>query len=524
MDNGFLSGAGEGLAVNHRDSVRLSVETWNERNPQSAPAPRAAGNASTRVGRLRPKLGAADTLLQLWRAKWLMFLVFLPIALIGAAITLMAPTKYPAQTRLLVRLGQEYVFDPVVGDAAKGAFPQQEDVLQAETELARSPVIAERVIKTIGLNRLYPELGAQKAKARNGQVYAVDQEALEAFAKDLTVSSAPKSSILKLTYAHPEPQLAADTLNAFVTEYLAYRHEVLEGKGVEGLTGQREVIERRLKAADEALQAYLVKNRLSDFDAEAAAATRAFSEISDEASKVEASLHEGQAKAGGLKQQMKSTPREVDLYVETTSEQDLAKLRLQREDMLTRYRPDSRAVQDLDKRIAQMESFLKDTPPTGLRRIGPNPTFQALEADEAVQTANITAMTGRAQALVQQKAEAERRIAALADLEPEYRRLKRERDALEASAATFATREQTERARTELASRSAENISVYEAARAPLRGDSQKRLIAIAAAIFGLLTALAAGLLRVWSVRTFATRGSLERTLGVRVLASARER
>ncbi len=119
---------------------------------------------------MRVRLGAADTLLQLWRAKWLMLFVFLPIVLFGIAIALLVPTKYPAATRLLVRLGQEYVFDPVVGDAAKGAFPQQEEVLQAETELARSPVIAERVIKRIGLAQLYPNLAEAKCEGEERRV------------------------------------------------------------------------------------------------------------------------------------------------------------------------------------------------------------------------------------------------------------------------------------------------------------------------------------------------------------------
>ncbi|MDP3740063.1 MAG: Wzz/FepE/Etk N-terminal domain-containing protein [Hyphomonadaceae bacterium] len=498
----------------------MSVETWNEREKAGATAPRAPARAM----RIRPRLGMADLALQLWRAKMLMFLVFLPIALIGIALTLVTPTKYPASTRLLVRLGQEYVFDPIVGDAAKGAFPQQEEMLQAETELARSPVIAERVINHIGLARLYPDLGAEKARAQSGRSYAVDQRALEAFAKDLTVSAAPKSSILRMTYAHTQPQLAADTLNAFVTEYLNYRREVLAGRGVSGLTEQRDVIESRLKAADEALQQYLARNGLSDFDAETAAATRAFSEISDELSKVEASLREAEAKAAGLTRQMQTTPKEVDLYIETTSAADVEKLRLERQDMLTRYRPDSRAVQDLDKRIATLESYIKGSPAAGLRRIGPNPTFQALEADQAVQTANITAMTGRSIELRRQKLQAENKLSELADLEPEYQRLKRDRDALEASAGTFATREQSERARSELATRSADNISIYEPARPPARGDSPKRLIALAAAFFGLFTALVVGLLRVWSIRSFATAGAIERTLGIRVLAEARDR
>ena len=143
----------------------MSVETWTERAPASAPDHPAA---PTRVGRVRPKLGLFDLTLQLWRAKWIMLLVFVPILLIGLAFTFLAPTKYAASTRLLVRLGQEYVFDPVMGEAGKGAFPQQEDVLQAETELARSPMIAERVINSIGLSQLYPHLAEAKLRARDG--------------------------------------------------------------------------------------------------------------------------------------------------------------------------------------------------------------------------------------------------------------------------------------------------------------------------------------------------------------------
>jgi uncharacterized protein involved in exopolysaccharide biosynthesis len=434
------------------------------------------------------------------------------------------PTKYPASSRLLVRLGQEHVLDPVLGDAARGALPRQEDVLQAETELTRSPVIAERVIGRIGLQRLYPGIAEAKAKAREGEVYAVEQRALEAFAQDFTASSSPKSFILKLTYQHPDPQLAADTLNAFVAEYLAYRREVLAGRGAEGLKEQRGVIEARLRAANEALQQYLRGNRLADFETENAAAARLFSELSDELSRAEASQREAEARAEGLRRQMQATPREVDLYVESAATQELEKLRLQREDMLVRYQPDSRAVQDLEKRIVQLENFVRSSPATGLRRIGPNPTFQALEASAAAEAANFTAMAGKARELTRQKEDAGARLTALAALAPEYERLRRDRDALAVSAAAFAAREQAERASSELATRSIDNISIYEAARPPTRGSSTNREIAAAIASFGFFFALIAGLWHAWSVRTFPTAGSIERTLGLRVVASARDR
>lgn len=499
----------------------MSVETWSERAPDGASHGAAV---QPRVGKLRPRFGLADTLLQLWRAKWLMLMVLLPVVLAALAFILLSPPQYTASTRLLVRLGQEYDFDPVVGDAARSAFPQQEAVLQAEAELARSPVIAERTIRAVGLSRLYPRLAGARLRARDGDGYVIDQEALEAFGADANVSTPPRSSILHMTFRHEDPELAAETLNRFVAEYLAYRQEALSGQGAQGLADQRRLIEARLVEADKALRDYLARNGIGDYDAELAAATRLFSDIADERAKVQASLREAEAMVEGLARQMSATPRDVDLYVETTSEQELVKLRLAREDLLTRYLPDSRAVQDLERKIAQMEAFLANAPAQGLRRIGPNPTWQALEADRAVQAATVSALAGRLAALDTQQADAEARMARLDGLKPDYLRLKRDRDALEASAGAFATREQAARTRAELASRSFDNIAVYEAARAPTRDDPGKRAIAIAAVAFGLLSALTVGLLRVWSVAGLPTSVSVERTLGLKVLAAVRER
>lgn len=500
----------------------MSVETWSERT-EGAHAQGARGSATV-SGRLRVRMGAADVAVALWRSKLLMFLVFLPIVLVGIGIALLFPAQYTASTRLLVRLGQEYVFDPFLGDAAKGAFPQQEDVLQAESELAMSPVIAERVIGSVGMARLYPDLSRAAEQATGARAYAVEQRALELFAKNLDVSSAPKSSILRMTFAHRNPQVAADTLNAFVAAYLDYRRDVLAGQGAEGLSEQRRVIEARLAAAEAALQGFLKANDISDFDAATAALGKLYVDISDKLSEVEAGLSEARAKSAGLTQQLARTPSEIQLYNETSSQQELFSLKLQRDELLTRYRPDSRAVQELDRLITQMERFLNTGEPGGLRRVGQNPTWQAMETDQARAQADAAALAGRAEDLRRQKIETEARRIALTALEPEYRHLRRDRDALDASAAAFATREQTERSRHELASRSVDNISIYEPARAPVRGASPKRAIAAAAAIFGLMTALMVGLFRAWSQRTFSTVASLERTLGLPVLASTRER
>jgi uncharacterized protein involved in exopolysaccharide biosynthesis len=290
------------------------------------------------------------------------------------------------------------------------------------------------------------------------------------------------------------------------------------------LSQQRGVIEKRFVDADKALRDFLDRNAIGDFDSALASVTKLYGDISDKLSEVEASQSEAQAKAAGLARQLQRTPAEIELYSESGAQQELFNLKLQRDELLTRYRPDSRAVQDIDRKINAMQAFLQTTPTAGMRRVGQNPTWQVIEADHAKAQADAVAFAARAAELTRQKAEVEGKRTALASLEPEYRRLKRDRDALDASAATFATREQTERARAELAQRSVDNISVYEQARPPAKGSSPKRLIAAAAAVFGLATALMVALMKAWSLRTFPTAGSVERTLGLPVLATTRER
>jgi len=459
-----------------------------------------------RIGKLRPKLALADTLLQLWRARWLMLLVIAPVALAALAVVLLSPPQYVASARLLVQPGQS------------------PDVLQAEAELARAPVLAERTIRAVGLSRLYPLLAEAGLRSRGGEGDVIGQEARDAFAASLQATTAPGSSILHLTFRHEEPALAAETLSRLLAAYLVYRREVFAGEGAQTFSDQRKQVEARLAAADQALRDYSARNGLADFDAESAAVAHLFADIADERARVQATLREAQARTEGLARQLSAMPRQVDLHVETTSEQQLLDLRLQRETLLARYLPDSRVVKDIERRIAQVETYLASAPVQGVRRIGPNPVWQALETERAAEAATVLALNARLAGLAGQQADVEARMARLDQLRPDYLRLKRGRDALEASAAALAAREQDERASVELAARGIDTVSIYEAARPPVRADDGWFAFVFAGVILGLVAALLVGLLRARTIAGLPTAASVERTLGLPVLATTRER
>ena len=75
-----------------------------------------------------------------------MLLVFLLTTALGVVLALTLKTQYQAHASLLVRLGQEYVYDPRVGDAARGAVPDTGQVIQSETEILQSSVLKEKVL------------------------------------------------------------------------------------------------------------------------------------------------------------------------------------------------------------------------------------------------------------------------------------------------------------------------------------------------------------------------------------------
>lgn len=469
---------------------------------------------STEISEARPVRAAPraiDVALQLWRAKWLMTLVFLPFVLLSVGIALALPTHYTATTRLLVSLGGEYVYDPVVGDAARGAFPQVERVLQAESELAASPIIADRVIAKFTIDRLYPELRSRPN---------AEAAALKAFMRDFDAEPAVRSQVLRLSYRSHDPDLAADVLNAAVDIYLERRREVLIDPAANAVAPQREALEQELATAESALQAFLAVGGVTDFETESAALAQSYARALDERLSVDAVVKETEARVRGLEQLLAATPRQIDLYVDPQADGQLAELKLEREQLLARYRPDSQTVTDIERRIAQIEGAVASSPLAGARRVGPNPTRQALEADLGTARADLAAATGRAAALVQQLRSIEDRRQDLIAMSPDYQKLKRDRDALVAAVGSLAERGQEERSRKEFEKVRSDSISIYEPARAPSEGRSGGRTVAIVGAVMGLLTALVAGLLNALSRPGAPRAGALEHAVGLRVLAS----
>ena len=486
----------------------------------------ARAAAPTRISG-RPRYGPEDLLALLWRQRGLMLGVFLVLFGLGVLASTRLKTSFTADSSLLVRLSDAYVYNPSVGDAGRGQAPQNDAIIQSEVEILGSAALKDKVIRDIGLPRLYPALGRDYARAGPAGQRALEGQAIKAMEGGLKIATTPDVSVIRLSFSHPDPQVAALVLNTLVDEYLTYRRQVLSATDTGPLEDQRRAFQQQLDAADDAYNRFLTENGIGDFDAEKAALSTLYGQLLTDSYTVGAQIGETSGRLGVTARQFAATPREINLSrdIDHTSGDRLAALRVELHDLLGRYRPDSAPVRDKEAEVAAMQQLAAGaSADTVARRIGVNPVSQTAETERNTLQAQAASLRSRQAADQAELARVLGRRQQLARIEEQYQELARRRDLLTANVRTFAAREQDSQAAQALAARGDDAVRVIQRAYVPTRGASLKRPTLIASFLFAALSALAAGALGAVLSRSYPTREAAERTLGLPVLGEARRR
>lgn len=451
-------------------------------------------------------IGWREFIGQVWKERGLMLVVFMVIFAIGASVAMLQKPKYPANSSILVRLGDEYVYQPTVGDAGKGFVPATpEQLMQSEVEILASSTLKERVITKVGIARIDPELGQKYANLDGDDEQDAAErrflmgEAVHKLNAGLEVEPAASTPVIRMTYSHANPNVAATVLNRLIDEYLAYRREVLQGVTTPLIAAQRQAFEDRLRTAQEDLEAFLSANNIGDFEAERDANADLYAQVLDERYRVQAQRRQIEARREALRNRLEQVSPEVNLFVDDSSREELLQLKIEREDLLARYEPGSSQVQNIEKRINQLERFILSggAEGQGARRVGVNPVHQTLQTDFLQAEADAVSLQAREQALTSQLARLSSRQLEMQKLATEYQKLSREASVLEANAQAFAEREEQTRAAREIAEKVTDNIRVIERPVTPTRPTDLRIPILLLSLIFAAMTAFVVGALTV---------------------------
>jgi uncharacterized protein involved in exopolysaccharide biosynthesis len=520
----------QSLNASLMDNSQLTFAAWNEsRANLGADCPMNYSNASgyprssggyDGSNDARAKLGLGDWAGLLWREKWLMMAVFSFLSLLGVSFAMTLEKEYTASARISVLLGDEYIFTPRVGAAGEGSSPKQEQIVQSEVEILTSAQVAERVVRSIGLPRLFD---AQDIKITQGPDTPDRRIAFGVanFQKKFGASATPNTTVIRLGYSNRDPDVAAAALNKLIDEYLGYRREVLFEDRTGSLTNQRNEFEVQLQAVQQEITSFMGRNGVADFESERGSVQSLLAGVRADLLSVQVRQREAQGRWSSTDESYRAEPEEKRISFESDNSRRRIELASQLADLQTRYTDDSQPVRDAQRRIEALDQVLNSEAGqlAGNTKTGVNPIRETLATDRARNLAEMQAMTQREAVLAAQEAQLQARAVQLSERRPEFEELLRRKAILEEQVKQFSTREASARAQNELSRTSNDNIRVIERANVPTRGQSLKRYVALGALAFAGLTALMAGLVRAFSRSGFPTPASVGRTLGMPVLA-----
>ena len=472
----------------------------------------------------RPRYTATDVGSLLWRDRLLMVVVFAVLLAIGLGVALTMKTRYPAHASLLVRLGPEYVYQPNVGDAARGAIPTNDQLVQSEVEILNSQELRRRVIDELGMAEVAPDRAKAYAAAPPAKKVQLREQAAAAIGTNLKVETAPDSDVVRVTYSDTDPARAALILNRLLDDYLAYRASVLQGPSQPVLDLEIKSFGDQLAQTDADYQKFLADNAITDFDAEKLSLNNLQSSLTDESYRVQARLKEISGRLGEIGRQIAAVSPEIKLYHDTDPQASnkLLQLKIDRQDLLSRYTATSQPVRDIDEKIASLEALLArgGAQAQGTSRIGINPLYQTVQTEQIQLNAEAASLRDRQAALSDQLAQIAARRQKLNELEPRYLDLTRNRALLQDNLKGVIQKKQEADAQG-VAGHGLGTVRIVERPTPPSSGKSLKKPVLILALVFAAFTALCVGLARLFTRRGFPTAASASRTLDLPVLASA---
>ena len=359
---------------------------------------------------------AASICFEHWR---LSLLIFCPILLGALLSALMTPRTYEAETKILVK--RERV-DPVVSPASDSAanLPSvvTEEDLNSEVELLRSRDLLEKVVTTCGLDRrrdssllgrLILELRSASADQRAKQ-FAVPF-AVRALQRNLKVDSIRKTNLIRVTYASPDPKLAASVLKTLTDLYLVKHLEVERPPGT-FLFFQQQADQywEALQAAEERLAEFNRAQNTVSAQAEMAGAEQKLAEFQGSLRQTRSAIAGTTERIQILTTQLASTPDRLTTQVRTSPlllqqmKSNLLALQLKRTELADKYALSHRVVREVDSQIAETEAAIaqEEISPLHEDTTDRNLTYQWLSEDLVKSTTELASLRAEAVALEQQ--------------------------------------------------------------------------------------------------------------------------
>jgi len=452
-----------------------------------------------------PQNTARDFLSVPFRHKNKVLLVFLAILITVVIGSILASNVYRSEAKLFIRLGTETVH----ADSATGQRIQisqsMENQLNSELEILKSRELAERVVKTIGhrafqrgianetgnfssffatLNKKiktvtsFPKYAVARFMSDPSGAADIEKEETEAaialIIESLDARVINDSNIITLGFEADNSELARNTLDHLINIYLE-KHIELHGSpgSLEFFQKESEKLRHSLEKAEADLRDLKNSIGIGDLVEQRSILSEQIGFLQREMQETESQMASSVAKIDNLKTRIENLPENV-IVSETTGfarsaaeemNNRIYELKLQEQELLSTFKPDSIPVTEVRRQIGEAETLLRSTQDSRQVTRGINPVHQELNLSMMLEKGNLEALIAKRDALGYQMASADEKLKQLNESEIKVSKVTREKELLEENYRKYA--ESLEQMRIDQA-REIEKISNISVAQAPI--------------------------------------------------------
>lgn len=352
-----------------------------------------------------PSPSLRDVVAIFFRQRRVWLISFSIIFLVILAWGIFSPS-YQAEMKVLVRKGR---LDPVLTPTpTQSPLIDDEQVteeeLNSEVELMQDPDILREVVTNSGLLS-----GWRMPWNLGGSDEIRLARAVRRLAKQLDVEAVKKSALITVTYDSSNPERTAAVLQSLAAAYLEKHQQIRRPSGQFNFFEQQVVESRRgLQQAESQLMDFTQMQGIVSASLERDAALKRLSDADASSRETSVALAEARQRVRGLEASLKMLPERTTTIIRSVDnpqllgelKMKLLELGLKRTDLLTKFQPSYRVVEEVDKQIADTKAAIaaEDTFPVRDVTTQPDPNNQWSRAELVKSRVEIGALEARANA------------------------------------------------------------------------------------------------------------------------------
>lgn len=305
--------------------------------------------------------GVRDALTVFFKWKLIILSIFsATLALVSIWALLLTVPVYEAHSSLLIKFGRENIYRPEVGTQKLAVKIDSEAALLSEINIMTSYDLAEKVLTTMGVNKVYPELKSTSGKDEN-----LLPSAAKTFQANLSVNQVVGSNVIEIFFKHFNPEIAAKAVNLLVDFFKEKHLKIFSDPSTPFLEEQLESYRKKLNESEFRLNTFKQKHGVTAAADQKRLLLQQKNDLDTSLKTAQNHLQGLNGKMNSLKNQLKAIPERIPLSsvsgrqgILERAKADLLELQRKEGAVMAKYTANSRPVIEIRKEIAFVEKFI----------------------------------------------------------------------------------------------------------------------------------------------------------------------